>query len=44
MWTKETDKRRLKPVLEEVSEKKVVTLPVEELKKEYNIFKKALKV
>ncbi len=38
-WSEEKDKRKLKPLLEKLSSKKVVTLTLDDLKKEYNLFK-----
>ncbi|MFA5303355.1 MAG: 16S rRNA (adenine(1518)-N(6)/adenine(1519)-N(6))-dimethyltransferase RsmA [Candidatus Nanoarchaeia archaeon] len=38
-WTDELDKRKLKPILEKNSDKKVVTLSIPELLKEYEKFK-----
>jgi 16S rRNA A1518/A1519 N6-dimethyltransferase RsmA/KsgA/DIM1 with predicted DNA glycosylase/AP lyase activity len=37
-WTAEKDKRKLKPLLEKMSKKKVVTLSPNELLKEYDLF------
>ncbi|MBN1924179.1 MAG: ribosomal RNA small subunit methyltransferase A [Nanoarchaeota archaeon] len=41
-WTKEQDKRKLKPLIDKLVDRKVVTLSVEELKKEYKKIKRLI--
>jgi 16S rRNA (adenine1518-N6/adenine1519-N6)-dimethyltransferase len=40
LWTGEKDKRKLKPILEGLSDRKIVTLSVRELKREYDLFRR----